>query len=94
LRCIQEFLPVIYEVHVKKFVFLLVLILAITARAQTQTTIAGDWRAVTVVPDGTPDAVVREFNLELKADGTSVTGTVIGASIAIRQGRIEGNTSR
>jgi hypothetical protein len=77
---------------VKKFVFLLVQFLAITARAQTQTTIAGDWRAVTVVPDGTPDAVVREFNLELKADGTSVTGTVTGASIAVRQGRIEGNT--
>ena len=76
----------------KKFWFLLLLVVSITARAQTQTTISGDWRAVSVIPDGTPDAVVREFNLELKVDGGSVTGTVTGTPVAIRQGRIEGNT--
>ena len=75
----------------KKFWFLLLLVVGMTARAQTQSTISGDWRAVTVVPDGTPDAVVREFFMELKADGASVTGTATGIPIAIRQGRIEGN---
>ena len=76
----------------KKFLFLLVLVVVMTARAQTQATITGDWRAASVFPDGTPDAVVREFFLELKANGTSVTGTVTGVPIAIREGRFEGNT--
>jgi CubicO group peptidase (beta-lactamase class C family) len=75
----------------KKF-WILLLVFAISARAQTPTTLTGDWRVVSVVPDGTPDAAVREFNLELKAEGASVTGTVTGIPIAIRQGRIEGNT--
>ena len=54
---------------------------------------SGDWRAASVLPDGTPDAAIREFNLELKANGTSVTGTVTGSSIVIREGRIEGNVA-
>src|SRR5262249_9794329 len=58
----------------------------------TQTGISGNWRVASVVPDGTPDAAVREFYMELKANGTSVTGTVKGAPLDIREGRIEGNT--
>src|SRR5215471_13697274 len=76
----------------KKLLFFLILVIVTSQRAQTQTGISGDWRAVSVLPDGTFDAVIREFNLELKANGTSVTGTVTGASIVIREGRIEGNT--
>jgi CubicO group peptidase (beta-lactamase class C family) len=76
----------------KKLLFLLALIVVTSQQAQTQTGISGDWRAASVVPDGTPDAAVREFNLELKADGASVTGTVTGASIAIREGKTEGGT--
>src|SRR4029453_4947514 len=81
---ISESLPILYEVRMKKLLFLLMLLVVMTLQAQTQTGISGDWRAVIMVPDGTPDAVVREFNLELKAQGNSVTGTVTGASIAIR----------
>src|SRR5262252_3749870 len=76
----------------KKLLFFLILVIVTSQRAQTQTGISGDWRAASVLPDGTPDAAIREFNLELKANGTSVTGTVTGASIVIREGRIEGNT--
>jgi CubicO group peptidase (beta-lactamase class C family) len=77
---------------VKRLLLVLALLVPIAQQAQTQTLISGDWRGATVFPDGTPDAAVREFNLELKADGASVTGRVTGASIAIREGRIEGNT--
>jgi hypothetical protein len=76
----------------KKLFVVLVLIVAGTTQAQTQTNISGDWRSVTVIPDGTPDAAVREFNLELKANGNSVTATVTGISATFRDGRIEGNT--
>jgi CubicO group peptidase (beta-lactamase class C family) len=80
------------EVRMKKLVFLLMLLVPVTQQAQTQPAISGDWRAVTVIPDGTPDAAVREFNLELKANGTSVSATVTGISASFRDGRIEGNT--
>src|SRR5262245_11302213 len=76
----------------KKVLFFLILLIVTSQQAQTQTGISGDWRAASVLPDGTPDAAIREFNLELKANGTSVTGTVTGTSIVIREGRIEGNT--
>src|SRR6476620_5312339 len=80
------------EVRMKKLVFLLMLLVPVTQQAQTQPAIAGDWRAVTVIPDGTPDAAVREFNLELKANSSSVSATVTGISASFRDGRIEGNT--
>ena len=76
----------------KKLLCLLMLVVLTTVQAQTQTSISGDWRAATVVPDGTPDGAVREFNLQLKANGASVTGTVTGAPITFRDGRIEGKT--
>jgi CubicO group peptidase (beta-lactamase class C family) len=80
------------EVRMTKLLFLLMLLIVTSQQAQTQTGVSGDWRAAGVLPDGTPDAAIREFNLELKANGTSVTGTVTGTSIVIREGRIEGNT--
>jgi hypothetical protein len=76
----------------KKLVLLLMLLVVMTQQAQTQTGISGEWRAASVVPDGSPDASIREFNLELKAAGSSVTGTITGASIVIRDGHIEGST--
>jgi CubicO group peptidase (beta-lactamase class C family) len=68
------------------------LLLVTTQQAQTQTGIAGAWRAVSVVPDGSADGAVRDFFLTLKADGITVTGTVTGAPITLREGRIEGST--
>jgi len=75
-----------------KLLFVLMLLVATTQQAQTQMNISGDWRAATVLPDGTPDAAIRDLNLELKANGSSVKGTVTGASIEIRDGRIDGST--
>src|SRR5262245_30190581 len=76
----------------KRLLFGLMLLVVMTQQVQTQTGIAGPWRAASVVPDGTADGAIREFFLELKADGASVTGTVTGAPIVIREGRIEGST--
>jgi len=76
----------------KRLLFGLMLLLLMTQQVQTQTGIAGPWRAASVVPDGTADGAIREFFLELKADGASVTGIVTGAPIVIREGRIEGST--
>src|SRR5262249_34014748 len=73
-------------------VLLVMLVVLTTVQAQTPKSISGDWRAATVAPDGTPDAAFREFFIELKAEGASVTGKFTGAPIAIRNGRIEGNT--
>ena len=75
----------------KNLIFILMLLVVMTQQVQTQTGIAGAWRAASVVPDGTPDGAIREFFLELKSDGTSVTGTVTGAPLVIREGRIEGS---
>jgi CubicO group peptidase (beta-lactamase class C family) len=74
----------------KRVLVLLMLLVVMTQQVQTQTGIAGSWRAVSVVLDGSSNGAIRELTLELKADGTSVTGTVTGAPIVIREGRIEG----
>src|SRR5262252_9157321 len=76
----------------KKLLLLPMLIFLTTQPGQTQTGIAGAWRLATVVPAGTADGAIRDFFLELKADGPSVTGTVTGAPIVIREGRLAGNT--
>jgi CubicO group peptidase (beta-lactamase class C family) len=73
-----------------KRLFLLMLLVVMTQHVQTQTGITGYWRAVSVVPDESPDGTILQFTLELKVDGTSVTGTVTGAPMVIREGRIEG----
>jgi hypothetical protein len=77
----------------KKLFVILVLLLVATPQAQTQTGIAGAWRAVSVMPDGTADGALatRDFFFELKADGASLTASVTGAPIVIRDGRIERN---
>ena len=75
----------------KKLLLLPMLLVLITQQDQSQTGIGGAWRLASVVPDGTPDGAIRDFFLELKVDGTSVTGTVTGAPIVIREGRIDGN---
>src|SRR5215510_8903370 len=80
------------EVCMKRLLFGLMLLVVMTQQVQTQTGIAGPWRAASVVPDGTADGAIREFFLELKADGASVTGIVTDAPIVIREGRIEGST--
>src|SRR5688572_1869345 len=74
----------------KRLLFLLMPLVAMTQQVQNRTGIAGSWRATTVVSDGSSDGAIRDFFLELKADGTSVTGTVTGAPIVIREGRVEG----
>ena len=78
----------------KRLLLFLMLLVVTTPQVRTQTGIAGPWRLVSVVPDGTADGAIRDFFLELKADGTSVTGTVTGAPIVIREGRIDGGASR
>jgi hypothetical protein len=46
-RSNQKLLPSFFELRTKTFLFLLVPVVVMTARAQTHTTISGDW------PDGT-----------------------------------------
>jgi hypothetical protein len=77
----------------KRLLFFLMLSVVMAQHVRTQTGIAGAWRAASVVPDGTSDGAIRilDFFLELKSDGTSVTGTVAGAPIVIREGRLEGS---
>ena len=75
-----------------KKLFPLILLVAMTQHVQTQAGITGYWRVASVVPDGTPDGAVLQFALELKADGTSVTGTATGIPLVINQGRIEGTS--
>ena len=70
--------PPFYGGCMKRPLFLLMLFVVATQHVQTQTGIGGTWRAASVVPDGTPDGTIREFFLELKADGSSLTGTVTG----------------
>ena len=48
----------------------------------------GRWRALVLLPSGgTP-----EVTLNLKADGDVVTGTIAGAPVTLREGRIDGAT--
>ncbi len=61
---------------------------ALTTSVATQSSVNGRWRGVVILPD-TPQ---RELTLDLKSDGAVITGTVIGPSIAIQDGRIEGST--
>ncbi|HEX5106866.1 MAG TPA: hypothetical protein VFV95_00405 [Vicinamibacterales bacterium] len=71
----------------KRLLCLLMLVIVMTQQARTQSGIAG---AATLVPDGSQDGAVRDFFLDLKTDGTSVTGTATGAPLVIREGRIDG----
>lgn len=75
-----------------KKLFPLILLALITQHIQGQNGVAGYWRAVSVVPDGTPNGAVLQFTMELMGEGASVTGTVTGAPIAISGGRVEGTS--
>jgi CubicO group peptidase (beta-lactamase class C family) len=75
----------------KRLLFLLMLLVVATQEVRTQTGIAGPWRIATVVPDGSQDGAVRDFFLDLRTDGPSISGTVTGVPMVIRDGRIEGS---
>ena len=76
----------------KRLLLLNLLLLVMTQQVQTQTGIAGYWRAVSVVPDASPDGTLLQFNMDLKVSGASVTGTVTGVPVTITGGRIEGTS--
>ena len=63
------------------------LVVAISVRVSTQSNVTGRWRAIVLVNDAQ-----NELSLDLKADGTRVTGTITGPTATIRDGRIEGDT--
>src|SRR5512145_2307577 len=73
-----------------KKLFPLILLAVITQDVLTQGGVAGYWRAVGVVPDGTPDGALLQFTMDLIVEGPSVTGTVEGAPLTISGGRVEG----
>ena len=75
-----------------KRLFLLSLLVVMTQQVQTQTGIAGYWRAVSVVPDETPDGTLLQFTMDLNVDGASVTGIVTGAPLVIAEGRLDGTS--
>src|SRR5262245_34684486 len=75
----------------KKLLLLLMPLVVMPQQVQTPRGITGSWRVATVVSDGSPNGAIRDFFFDLTADGTSVTGKVTGASIVIREGRIEGS---
>src|SRR5687768_8255258 len=64
------------------------LLAAISVTVSTQTSVTGRWRALLLLPEGNQ----AEIGFDLKADGASVTGTITGPPVTIREGRIEGNT--
>jgi CubicO group peptidase (beta-lactamase class C family) len=72
----------------KKLLVLAVLVAAVASTVRTQSGITGRWRALVLLPTGgTP-----ELTLDLKADGNVVTGSISGAPVTIREGRVEGDT--
>ena len=73
-----------------KKLFPVLLLVLIAHHVQTQTGVAGYWRAASVVPDGTPDGAVLQFTMELMVEGASISGTVTGAPFTISGGRVEG----
>jgi CubicO group peptidase (beta-lactamase class C family) len=70
----------------RKLVLSGVLALIAVASAGTQTSVTGRWRAVLLTPNGG----TQDLNMDLQSNGSTVTGTVLG--VAIREGRLDGNT--
>ena len=64
------------------------LLAAISVTVSTQSSVTGRWRALLLLPEGNQ----AEIGFDLKADGATVTGTITGPPVTIREGRIEGNT--
>ena len=72
----------------KKLLMLSILVAAVSSTVGTQSGVTGRWRALVLLPSGgTP-----EVTLDLKAEGEVVTGTLSGAPVTLREGRIEGAT--
>ena len=67
-----------------------VLVAAISVGVSTQSNVTGRWRGLVLLPgaEGQPP----EITLDLKAEGATVTGTITGPPVTIREGRIEGDT--
>jgi CubicO group peptidase (beta-lactamase class C family) len=66
------------------------LVAAISVGVSGQSNVTGRWRAMVLVPgaSGQPP----EVTLDLTAEGGTVTGTITGPPVTIRDGRIEGDT--
>jgi len=62
------------------------LILVVLTSGTTQSSVAGHWRAVLLLPDGG----TQELAIDLAARGEAVTGTALGFDI--REGRFDGST--
>jgi CubicO group peptidase (beta-lactamase class C family) len=72
----------------KKLLVLTILMAAVCSSVGTQAGVTGRWRALVLLPNGgTP-----ELTIDLKADGTVVTGTIAGAPVTLREGRLDGDT--
>jgi CubicO group peptidase (beta-lactamase class C family) len=63
-------------------------VIAVAVTLTAQSSVTGRWRASVIAGDGP----AREIGLDLKADGASVTGTISGPPVTIRDGRVEGKT--
>src|SRR5262245_4300233 len=67
---------------------ILTIVAAAVATGNTQSGLTGRWRAMVLLPNnGTV-----EVTFDLKADGSTVTGTVTGAPVTLRDGRLDGET--
>ena len=64
------------------------LVTAISVGVSSQSSVTGRWRAILLLPEGNQ----AEIGFDLKADGATVTGTITGPPVTIREGRIEGDT--
>jgi CubicO group peptidase (beta-lactamase class C family) len=72
----------------RRLVLLGALIAAISVGVSTQSSLTGRWRAILLLPEGNQ----AEIGFDLKADGATVTGTITGPPVTIREGRINGDT--
>jgi CubicO group peptidase (beta-lactamase class C family) len=62
------------------------MLVALAPRADTQIGVTGRWRAVVMLPN----LSTQNLMMDLKADGPTVTGTITGPPLTLREGRIEG----
>jgi CubicO group peptidase (beta-lactamase class C family) len=72
----------------KRLVLIGALIAVISVGVSTQSNLTGRWRAILLLPEGNQ----AEIGFDLKADGPTVTGTITGPPVTIREGRIDGDT--
>ena len=72
----------------RRIVLIGALIAAVAVSVSTQASLTGRWRAILMFPEGNQ----AEIGFDLKADGATVTGTITGPPVTIREGRIHGDT--